>query len=213
MQKIAKRVVLNFTLAFFLAFGSMFCSEYEQQLEEAESNSDYTMEDLEAELDKTLKKVKDHFDRIQDHLDYAGVGRDPVLDEAIQELEKEQQSLLERLEGLGTILLNAHEKKEGFEEQSETTFEDVEVEAFNALHEIDAYIEEREQYWEGREVDPETMLEEELRSLEEEQERLEEMLGGLEASLEEAWEDVIGGWGESLEEWQILVEDLFPEDS
>lgn len=212
MQKIPKRIILGFTLAFFLAFGCMSCSEYEQQLEEAESNSDYTTEDLEVELDKTLKKVRDHFARIQDHLDYTGVGRDPVLDETIQELEKEQQSLLERLEGLGTILLNAHEKKDGFEGQSETTFEDVEVEALDTLHEIDSYIEEREQYWEGREVDPETMLEEELKSLEEEQQRLEEMLGGLEASLEEAWQDVIGGWGESLEKWQALVEDLFPED-
>jgi hypothetical protein len=186
--------------------GSVF-NAYSQEEEPTE-------EDLERELNKTLKAIEGHFERIQEHLDAAGVERDPDLDKAIEELKKEQQSLTDRFEGLGTVLLDAHrEKEKPIEGGSDTSFEDVEEEFFLAIEAIEAYIKEREEYWADREeVDPEIMLEEELQHLQAETERLEEMLAGLEAALADAWEDVTAGWGDVLKDWEDSVNDLIPEE-
>jgi hypothetical protein len=180
----------------------------------AEGESSPSMEDLEKELNKTLKLTKTHFEDIQKHLDQAGVDRDPLLDEAIKELEKDNQSLMEIFEGLGSLLLKAHTKPGRDTGQEEgTPLADLELEFMDALEAMNEYIAEREKYWEGKEVDPDTMLEEELKQLQDEQEFIEGIIEQLAAALADSWKEVLAGWGDSLEEWEALVKDLlFPDE-
>lgn len=205
-----KRRSLIIVLILMLALGTWSSFARSEEIDPVEGESEPTLEDLEVEFKKTLDAIKRHFEKVQENLEQAGMDREPAVDQAIKELEKEQQSMLETLEGLGTILLEAHSPKEPYEEQSTTTFEDVEDDFWKVINDLEAYIEEREKYWEAREADPDTMLEEELARLQQDQKSLEEIVAPLTVALEEAWKDVIGGWGDVLDEWQKFVEDLVP---
>jgi hypothetical protein len=175
--------------------------------------SEPTIEDLEKELDSALKLVKNHFDDVQDRLEEAGSDRDPTVDKAIRELEKEQQDLMATFEGLGSILLEAHTKPgEPCEPKSKTTFEDVEDEFRDAIKEMEKYIAEREAYWEQHESDPDTTLNEELKQLQSEQEFLEKLVAPLAEALKDSWDDVTAGWGDALQEWEDTVRSLAPSE-
>jgi hypothetical protein len=172
-----------------------------------------TEDDLHEELEKTLKKVKTHYERVQDSLDKSGVDRDPTLEAGIKELDTDRNSMMERLEGLAQVLL---ESEDGGERESEdppdVDYAKIEEEFMKVLDEMQAYIEEREQYWEDIDIDSEEMLKEELENLIEEQETLTDMVDDLAAEMDEVWEEVKSGWSDKLQEWQDLIGDLFSDE-
>ena len=197
-------------LAFFLICGDMIPPAYGQQENGTGEASEVTTEDLEKELDLTLKSVKNHFEDVQKHLDEAGAGRDPALDEAIKELEKEQQSLMNTFERLGALLLKVHSKlKKQGDQQSTTTLKDLEEEFLDALMSINLYIEKREESATGNETSSETVVEDELRRLQEDEEFIEGIVEQLASALADAWKDVIFEWGDALKEWQELIKDMY----
>jgi hypothetical protein len=208
------KVRLLLILPFLLIFAGISASVCGQEEDNETSEVfEVTTEDLEAELDLTLDSIRTHFEDVQKHLDEAGVERDPALDEAIKELGKEQQSLMDTFEGLGSLLLKVHSKlkKEG-DQQSTTTIEDLEDEFLEALTSITSYIEEREESAEGNETGSETAIEDELKRLQEDEEFIEGVVEHLASALADAWQDVIFEWGDALKEWQSLVKDLLLND-
>lgn len=204
MKKIGLTAVLILVLALVVPLSNVYGQQEEEEPEKV------TIEDLERELNKTLKSVRNHYEDVQENLDEAGVGRDPDLDEAIKELEQEQQSTMETFEGLGSLLLKIHGRlKKESDEKSQTTLQDVEGEFSDALMAINEYIEQREEYWAGREVDSDTQLEEELRQLQEDQEFIEGIVEDLAAVLSDAWKEVIAEWGDALKAWEDMVRDMY----
>ena len=208
-----KKIILLLAIAFPLALNGLSFSVYGQQDEPLEEETEPSDGDLHEELEKTLKKVKTHYERVQDSLDKAGVGRDLTLEAGIKELEKERNSTTERLEGLAQVLLEAGDEGEReSEDPPDIDYAKIEEEFMKVLDEMQAYIDEREQYWEDIDIDSQEMLEEELAKLLEEQEALKEMVDGLAAELDEVWEEVKSGWSDKLQEWQDLITDLFSGD-
>ncbi len=205
-----RKFMLLRALATFLILVMPFSNVYSQQRSAVEGKSNPTIKDLEKELDKTLKSVKFHFEDVQGHLDQTTVGRDPDLDKAIVELDQEQQSLLETFEGLGQLLLKIHGKlKKETDVKSETTLKDVENAFLEALTDINKYIAEREEYWEGREINSDAQLKEELKLLQEDQEFIEGIVEDLASALSDAWKEVMANWGDALKSWEDMVRDMY----
>ena len=100
-----KKIILLLAIAFPLALHGLSFSVYGQQDEPLAEETEPSIGDLHEELEKALKKVKTHYERVQDSLDKAGVDREPTLDAGIKELEKDRHSIIERLEGLAQVLL------------------------------------------------------------------------------------------------------------
>ena len=208
-----KKIILLLAIALPLALHGLSFSVYGQQDEPPGEETEPSVDDLHEELEKTLKKVKAHYERVQDSLDNAGVDRDPTLEAGIKELEKDRNSIFERLEGLAQALLEAgDEGGRESEDPPDINYEEIEEEFMKVLDEMQAHIEEREQYWEDIDIDSQEMLEEELAKLMEEQEALKDMVDDLAAELDEVWEEVKSGWSDKLQEWQDLIQDLFSSD-
>jgi len=208
-----KKVFFLMTIVFFFVSEGSFINVCSQQSELPGEPNDASTQDLEGELEKTLKKIKIHYGRVQNSLEETDADRDPTLDAAINELEKDRNSMIERLEGLAQVLLNAGEEGEReSEDPPDLNYEVIEAEFREVLDEMQAYIDERQQYWEGREIDGEQMLREELERLIEEQEILRGMVDGLAEELGEVWEEVKSGWSDKLKEWEDLIRDLFGGD-
>jgi hypothetical protein len=204
-----RKIILLLAVVLLLVLQGLSFSVHGQQEEPPEPSAD----DLHEELEKTLEKVKTHYERVQDSLDKTGVDRDPTLDAGIKELEKDRNSTIERLEGLAQVLLESGDEEiRESEDPPDVDYAKIEEEFMKVLSEMQEYIDEREQYWEGVDIDSQEMLEEELAKLLEEQEVLKEMVDGLAAELDEVWEEVKSGWSDKLQEWQDLIGDLFPSD-
>jgi hypothetical protein len=208
-----KKIILLLAIAFSLALHGLSFSVYAQPEEPPAEETEPSVDVLHEELEKTLKKVKTHYERVQDSLEKTGVGRDPTLEAGIKELEKDRNSTIERLEGLEQVLLEAGEEGEReSEDPPDVDYEKIEEEFMKVLNEMQAYIEEREEYWADIDIDSQEMLEEELAKLMEEQEVLKEMVDSLAAEIDEVWEEVKSGWSDKLQEWQDLISDLFSGD-
>jgi uncharacterized protein YlxW (UPF0749 family) len=188
-------------------------SAYAQQDGPPELETEPSAIDLHEELEKTLTKVKTHYERVQDSLEKSGVERDATLEAGIKELEKDQDSMIERLEGLAKVLLKSEDGEEReTEDPPDVDYAKVEEEFVKVLDDMQAYIDAREQHWEDVDIDSEQKLKEELTNLVEEQEVLKDMVDDLADEIEEVWEEVKSGWSDKLQEWQDLISDLFSDD-
>ena len=204
---------MKYQLVFFGIIGLFFLFHFSsavQGRDEPLAAMEGTLQDLNAELKRTLDSVTNHYERIQTHLELTGVGREPELDELIGVLEKEQQSLYELFQGLGSLLLKMHAEEPESRDQSTPPIEDLQDRFRDAIARMEQYISEREQYWEQNGADPVVMLEEELRTLYEQEAAFEAMLDSLIDSLGDSWKDVIADWGDALGSWKSQIKDLIP---
>ncbi len=205
-----KKIILLSALAMILFLEGSVASVSGQESELPGDQTENSFAGLHEELELTLKKVKTHYERVQDSLVKSGVDRDPTLDAAITELEKDRDSTMERLEGLAQVLLDSGE--DGTRESEDPPgidYEALEKKFTELLEEMQAYIDIREQYWDGVEIDSEEKLKAELEKLIQEHEFLADMVSDLAAELDEVWEEVKSGWGDKFREWEELIRDLF----
>jgi hypothetical protein len=205
-----KKIILLSALAMILFLEGSAASVFGQESELPGDQTENSSANLHEELELTLKKVKTHYERVQDSLVKSGVDRDPTLDAAITELEKDRNSTMERLEGLAQVLLESGEDgTRESEDPPDIDYEALEKKFREVLEEMQVYIDAREKHWDGVDIDSEEKLKAELERLIQEQEFLSDMVSDLAAEFDEVWEEVKSGWADKLKEWEDLIEDIF----